>query len=401
MAEPLPRESMLARAEQACESAIAKRDWTSASHHAAAAADLCLQWAENPGSGQAARLTAEARHWLDLAESLRRRAPAPASSRPEPRTPGAVSSQPAPAAPRPHPAPEGAKPGATGTAAPDSGEWRPVARPTTRLHDVIGVESAKQALLALAIHPWQHRDKARALGLSPGGGLLMYGPPGNGKTLLGRAVAGELDLPFFSVTGAEIRSKWHGESEQRLRSLFAAVRATGEAVLFLDEVDALLPRRTGESAVDDRLVAQFLAEVGGFDSSAQPIVLLGATNRPWAIDDAVFRSGRFDEKVYLPPPDGLARRELLARMLKGVPGAELIDTAAWADRLLGYTGSDLAALVHGARRAALARVVANPAGTALAVEDQDLQTTLSRLPASATPELLAPYEEFGRRRWGG
>ena len=147
--------------------------------------------------------------------------------------------------------------------------------------------------------------------------------------MFGKAIAHEIKAPFFYASGAQIRSKWHGESEQKLSRLLHAAQSRPVAVLFLDEVDGLLPRRTAESsAVDNRLVTQFLSDVGGFKDSPNTLLLLGATNKPWEIDEAVFRTGRFDEKLHIGVPDAAARLGMLKRSFKTAPLAPDVDLPA-------------------------------------------------------------------------
>jgi SpoVK/Ycf46/Vps4 family AAA+-type ATPase len=251
---------------------------------------------------------------------------------------------------------------------------------------------AKQAIHDMVVAPLSSVEAARTLGVKAGGGVLLFGPPGNGKTMIARAIAGELAAPFYYATGAEIRSKWHGESEQRLRSLLHAARANPVAVLFLDEVESLFPKRGRNSAVDNRVVTQFLAEVGGFAESGNVLLLLGATNRPWDIDEAVFRTGRFDRKIYVGPPDPAARREILSRQFRGVPGTDTIDLDAWAARLDGHTGSDIVGLVDAAKRTALRRCLETGGEPRLA--ESDLVEVAPTITASATPQLLRQYEQF-------
>ena len=355
--------------EQRCAEARKAGDFFGATRHAAHAADLALTLAERCEGLVARQYVEEAEAWLDAAEAMRSRA---SSKRPRHESPSSVDS-------------EAAR------------DWQPVADPGVRFADIAGMADAKQAIVDMIVTPLSSPEKALALGVRPGGGVLLFGPPGNGKTLLARAVAGELSVPFYSVTGAEIRSKWHGESEQRLRSLFQAVRVHDVAVLFLDEVEAFFPRRSEETPVDNRLITQFLAEVGGFADNRGTLLLLGATNRPWDIDDAVFRTGRFDRKIYLGPPDAAARREILARQLADVAGGEAIDLATWAKRLDGCTGSDIVGLVEAAKRRALRRCT--EAGAEPKLTEDDLEESVPFITISTTPELLRQYDDFLQKRF--
>lgn len=278
-------------------------------------------------------------------------------------------------------------------------EWLVAETPEVSFDDIAGMAEAKEAIFDMIVHPMREPEKARALKLKPGGGVLLYGPPGTGKTMFGKAIAREIDAPFFYASGAQLRSKWHGESEQRLSRLIRAARSRPVAVLFLDEVDGLLPRRTGgSSVVDNRIVTQFLADVGGFRDSENILLLLGATNKPWEIDEAVFRTGRFDEKIHIGLPDAAARGGLLKMHLAGLPLDAGLEMETWVARLEGYTGSDIVGIIHDAKRAALRRSV-RTGGDPL-IEAGDLEQALKTIPASVTESMLAQYERFRRQRFG-
>lgn len=342
-------------------------DLAKAAVYAAKAAQAALGLAEQCSGQVAARYVEEAEAWLDAAEDmLSGRQPKAPDKAPD-KTPGD---------------------GGDG----DNRPWQPMPDTGVRFADIAGLADAKQAIHDMIIAPLSSLDSARALGVKAGGGVLLFGPPGNGKTMIAQAIAGELAAPFYYATGAEIRSKWHGESEQRLRSLFLAALANPVAVLFLDEIEAIFPRRGHNSPVDNRIVTQFLAEIGGFTRHDNVLLMLGATNRPWDIDDAVFRTGRFDRKIYVGAPDTAARREILARLLRNVPGGDTIPLDQWAERLDAFTGSDIAGLVNAAKHSALRRCLDNDAPPA--INEDDLNAALPTITASATPALIKQYEQF-------
>ena len=275
-------------------------------------------------------------------------------------------------------------------------DWLVTEKPRVRLSDLAGMDEVKAKLSEMIIEPMRHPEKAKEWGVRAGGGILLFGPPGNGKTSLGRAVAADLDASFFYATGAEIRSKWHGESEQRLRQLILAARSKPVSVLFLDDVDGLLPKRGGHSAVDNRIVVQFLAEVGGFVESPNVLLLLGATNKPWDIDEAVFRTGRFDEKIFVGLPDGAARDFIIRRALGTTPVEAEVDPAALAAKLDGHTGSDIGAIVQSAKRAGFRRSL-QAGSNVLALAD--IEAAMRTIPSSVTGEMMKDYEKFARARF--
>lgn len=278
-------------------------------------------------------------------------------------------------------------------------EWRVDERPDVTFDDIAGMQDAKSSIFEMVIYPLRAPEKSKALGISPGGGVLIYGPPGNGKTMLGKAIAGELKCPFFYASGAQIRSKWHGESEQRLSRLLQEAQACETAVLFLDEVEGLLPKRGGNSQVDNRIVTQFLADVGGFKDNENTLLILGATNKPWSIDEAVFRTGRFDEKIYVGPPDPDARRAIIETALEGVAVAEDVNSAALATELDNFSGSDIVGLISTAKRSALGRSIRDESEPLLSAVD--IGEARERVPSSITDRMLKQYEKFREQRFCG
>ncbi|MCX7671802.1 MAG: AAA family ATPase, partial [Anaerolineae bacterium] len=173
----------------------------------------------------------------------------------------------------------------------DPSEWLVIERPDVRFDDVAGLEDVKQQIRLKLIYPFTHPEEAKRFGVRSGGGILLYGPPGTGKTLIAKAVAGELDAAFFTVKPSEIMSKWVGEAEQNVAALFNAARGYERAIIFIDEVEALLPRRNTDSTVMRRVVPQFLAELDGMAGRHPGLLLIGATNVPWMLDDAALRPG--------------------------------------------------------------------------------------------------------------
>lgn len=277
-------------------------------------------------------------------------------------------------------------------------EWLVGEKPNITFDDIAGMQEAKRVIDEMVIYPMKSPEKARALGLNPGGGVLLFGPPGTGKTMLGKAIAGALDAPFYYASGADLRSKWYGESEQRLSQLMNAAKSQSVAVVFLDEIESLLPKRTENShAADNRVVTQFLSDLGGFKDSNNLLLVLGATNKPWAIDEAVFRTGRFDEKVYIGPPDKAARMKILELNLKNAAVAGDVNLEELAEKLDGCSGSDCAAIVSAAKRSALGSAIRNDADPVITVDD--FEDARRRIPSSITAEILAPYVRFMEERF--
>src|SRR5881296_394585 len=210
---------------------------------------------------------------------------------------------------------------------PSADQWVVKEKPKLRFDDVAGLDDVKEDIRLKMIYPFQHPELAEKFGIRAGGGVLLYGPPGTGKTMLAKATAGEIDATFFRISPADVLSKWVGEAEQNIKKLFDAAAAEPRAIIFIDEIEALVPARRDEgSSVMQRVVPQILQGMEGFDKKGgSPILFMGATNVPWQLDPAVLRPGRFDEKVYIPLPDPTARRKMLEIYLSKRPLAADID----------------------------------------------------------------------------
>lgn len=212
--------------------------------------------------------------------------------------------------------------------------------------DVGGLDAVKQEIRRRIITPFLKPSLFQRFKRNPGGGILMYGPPGCGKTLLARATAGECGAKFYNVAVTDVLDMYIGESERKLHAIFEQARRTAPAVIFFDEIEAIGGKRQhARESTSAKLVSQFLSELDGFSQNNDGVLILGATNVPWAVDPAFRRPGRFDRVLFVPPPDAGARRTILDLLLKDRPVAADIDVAEIVRRSSGFSGADLRNLV--------------------------------------------------------
>ena len=223
----------------------------------------------------------------------------------------------------------------------DTGGLGEFERPKISFAEVGGMDSVKEEIRMKILYPLQNPDLFRAYGKKIGGGVLLYGPPGCGKTLLSRATAGEIQANFLAIGIHEILDMWIGNSEKNLHKIFELARDHSPTVLFFDEVDALAADRHDlRHSAGRTLINQFLAEMDGTNANNDGLLILGATNAPWHIDPAFRRPGRFDRILFVPPPDEDARASVIEVMAKGKP-VQALDAKALAKKTKDFSGADL------------------------------------------------------------
>jgi len=260
------------------------------------------------------------------------------------------------------------------------------------LDDVGDMAEAKQALTEAVLWPLQHPDTFARLGVDPPRGVLLYGPPGCGKTFLVRALASTGQLSVHAVKGSELMDKWVGSSEKAVRELFRRARDSAPSLVFLDEVDALAPRRgqSFDSGVTDRVVAALLTELDGIDP-LRDVVVLGATNRPDLIDPALLRPGRLERLVFVEPPDAAARGEILRTAGKSIPLSADVDLDEVAAGLDGYSAADCVALLREAALTAMRRSI-----DAADVTAADLKAARKTVRPSLDPVQMESLRAFAK-----
>jgi transitional endoplasmic reticulum ATPase len=266
-----------------------------------------------------------------------------------------------------------------------------VQMPDVRWSDVGGVGEAQRKLQEGVELPLKHPDAFRRLGIRPAKGFLLYGPPGTGKTLLAKAVAREAEANFIATKSSDLLSKWYGESEQQIARLFARARQVAPCVIFIDEMDSLVPARggsLGEPQVTERVVNTILAEMDGIEEM-QSVVVIGATNRPTLIDPALMRPGRLDELIYVSVPDEDGRLHILKIHTKRMPLDKDVDLAGLAKRTDKFTGADLEDLVRRAGLSALRGSLKTKR-----VSAAHFEAALAETRASVTAEMEREYAKM-------
>ncbi len=218
-------------------------------------------------------------------------------------------------------------------------------RERVTLNDVEGLPQVKEQIRRRIIQPFQAKGLYAKFKRKAGGGVLMYGPPGCGKTMLARATAQECDASFHAVEISEILSRWVGESEKRMKQIFENARRQAPAILFFDEVEALARKRSFNESNIDSMVSVFLSEFDGLSGNNDGVLVLAATNVPWSVDAAFRRPGRFDRTLFVPPPDREARAAILRKQLAAVPQAPGLEVTIIAEQTAGFSGADLSELV--------------------------------------------------------
>ncbi|MEM8808845.1 MAG: AAA family ATPase [Cyanobacteria bacterium P01_G01_bin.38] len=252
----------------------------------------------------------------------------------------------------------------------DDGLGEVIERPSITFENVGGMESLKEEIRLKIIYPLTHADMYKAYGKTIGGGILMYGPPGCGKTHLARATAGEIEANFISVEISDVLDMWLGNSEKNLHEIFEEARQNTPCVLFFDEVDALAAKRSDfRQSTARQLINQFLAELDGVQDSNEGVLILAATNAPWHLDSAFRRPGRFDRVLFVPPPDAVGRARILRLLCQGKP-VEDIDFEHVSQKSDKFSGADLKALVDLAVEAKLQEAIKS--GIPKPLETRDL-----------------------------
>lgn len=263
-----------------------------------------------------------------------------------------------------------------------------------RFSDIAGLEEAKEAFREKVILPFEHRELFEKYGKKVGGGILLYGLPGTGKTMFAEACSNELNALFIPVKCSDIKSKWYGESEDNVKKIFAKARKAEQAIIFFDEFEAIGAKRTDNADNGNNdLVPQILAEMQGVGNSNSKavIMVIAATNKPWAIDSAFLRPGRFDEKIYIPLPDFEARRKMFELKLKGTP-VDQLDFDELARVSDGFNGADITEFCEKLKMEAIKETLSS--GEEHKITMKDVEKIKGKIQSSVSDEDVAELFEF-------
>ncbi|TMI39334.1 CDC48 family AAA ATPase [Candidatus Bathyarchaeota archaeon] len=266
--------------------------------------------------------------------------------------------------------------------------------PSVQWADVGGLTDVKQELQEAVEWPIKKPEVFRRIGIRPPKGILLFGPPGCGKTMLARAVATESEANFISIKGPELFSKWVGESEKGIREVFRKGRSAAPSIIFFDELDSVAPRRgmgSDDGAASEHVISQLLTEMDGIEALVN-VVVIGASNRPDMIDPAILRPGRFDRLIFVPPPDHATRLQILKIHTRNMPLAEGVDIDQITSQAAGYSGADLEAVCREAGLISLRRNIETKSVTM-----EDFHNALEEVKPSMTADMENWYKGFTKR----
>lgn len=264
--------------------------------------------------------------------------------------------------------------------------------PKIKFSDIAGLDEAKQTIQERVILPLKHRALYEKYGKNVGGGVLLYGLPGTGKTMFAQAVATELNAKFFNIKCSDIMAKWYGESEQRIKNLFNNARKNEVSVVFFDEFDAIGRSRTENDNNDITTVQEILAQMQGVEQSKNIMLILAATNCPWNLDSALLRPGRFHEKIYIPLPDLPARTYMLNKNLGGLKKDDSVSFEEVAKKLEGFNGADVAEFCEQIKMCLINKELAGDSN--VLIQQCDINKTLQKVHSSVSKIDIETMENY-------
>lgn len=272
--------------------------------------------------------------------------------------------------------------------------WEAATIPNIKFEDVAGLDEVKESVKRRIILPMQHPEVYAKYNKKIGGGILLYGPPGTGKTMIAKAIASEVGAKFYAVKCSDIVSKWFGEAEKNIKNLFETARNEERAIIFFDEFEALAAKRGGNSTVMNRLVPELLAQIQGFNDNKSQLLLLAATNRPWDIDSAMLRPGRFNELLYIPLPDAPARKYLIERTFKDIKLASDVDIDYIVEMTEGYNCSDVNEVCDRSKDNPIELSINSPNEEMFPITRADIEYALDKVKSSVQASDMIAFEKF-------
>ncbi len=223
--------------------------------------------------------------------------------------------------------------------------------------DVIGLDNVKELIYQMVVYPYKYEDIYKAFKRDSGGGILLYGAPGTGKTMIAKAIANEIDAKFFSLKCSDIACKWYGESERKIKNIFDEAKKYERSIIFFDEFDSLgVNREENNSHSASMVVSELLSQIDGFDSKPNTILLIASTNKPWNIDSALLRSGRFNKKIYIGLPNQISRQNLFIHEMKELP-IDKLDYTSLSNITDGFSNADIVELCNSVKDIAIKRSI--------------------------------------------
>ncbi len=228
--------------------------------------------------------------------------------------------------------------------------------PNVSFSDVIGLDEVKSQIYDKILYPRRYKELYKKFNKKVGGGILLYGPPGNGKTMIAKAIANETESTFFSIKFSDLGSKWFGETEGKIKALFDEARKEESAVIFFDEIDSIASKRNNDT-IANRMVAELLTQLDGINRSSGNVTVIAATNRPDILDRAIIRPGRFDEKIYVPLPDMQTRQLMFEKHLNGIP-CQITSYVRLANNTEGFSGAEIEYVCEKAKQSVIRSIIA-------------------------------------------
>jgi SpoVK/Ycf46/Vps4 family AAA+-type ATPase len=275
----------------------------------------------------------------------------------------------------------------------DLNTFVPVEKPNISFNDVAGLEQVKNEINRLIIQPLKYPDLYKKFKKKMGGGILLYGVPGTGKTMIAQAIATEINAVFYSIKCSDLVSKYVGDSEQNIKNLFLEARRHPVSIIFFDEFEALGTKRDSYSTVMKRIVPELLSQIQGFEKSKNLLLIIAASNRPWDIDSAFVRPGRFEVAIHVPLPDEIARRKIIELKLKDIPMTDQVNLDDMVKLTEGFNGADVAdAFCERLKDFAIQRTITD--GNESPVTQEDVKNTAKVVKSSVQIQDLKKIAEY-------